>query len=1687
MAELGVGYISIVPEVSKISPGIQKALDGTQPAAEKSGQGIGNRLSSGIGKVLKTSVVGVGAAAGAGLGAAVTKGIGRLQGIENAESKLRGLGHEAASVDSIMDNALTSVKGTSYGLEDAATIAASAVAAGIPPGKELERTLKLTGDAAAIAGTDLSTMGSIVNKVATSDMMQMDVANQMMDAGIPILQMVAEEMGVTAEEARKMASDGKISFEIFQNALEAGVSGAALEAGNTTQGAFKNMGAAAGRLGATLAGPFYDQATGAFSGVTDALDSMNDRAKPVMEAFGSWLAGTGIPNLKQFGSSVTEAFSEMTKSSKVATLVKATGDAFAGMFEAGKGLAPVVGNIAVSLGEASAALGISGWQLFLTTLEGVSNVAKAVTPPLETISNFMSEHPAIVTAAVGAWTGFKTIPGIVNRLGGGINSVKTATDPAFSSMRDFGSSVSEAYGYARAANPEMSRFGAALTVVGGKGGVASYGLDKFRGGIGSVIDMLGGPWGVAMMGAGAVIAGVSSASNRASDSQEKLAGASRETEKAQAGLQAALAGTTGELGEQGVAAAAALAKAELTKFTAVGEQMEGFISKTHDLSDAFSMSAEELRNHNREMRDTGAAYDVLVDEADRMGLSMEDVNRVVGEGGSEFIILQSRLRGAGDSGNRAADELQKVRDEVQRSIDAARRVSPAFGAAAEAVDTLADSSSSADDKLSALQSMMQLMGLAPKDAAAATMEAAEAIDELAEKAAEAADATKGMGSELIGADGWLEPTSENARELAGELTSMSEELQKVAINGGDTKGTFDQMGPVLDSLAEKYGLTGDQMDELREKYGLMPDTIETLVKLEGAEGAEADMFKVAAAVAASPDEKSIEVQLEDEDSLDRLRSFGFEVQDLKDGNVRVNLEDDLAREKVAWLIENEFPKLDLATPTAQANLRVDELMFKKDYAQYQLDVLDTQRPMPWADMEIGSLHTKQIDALNQVGLLDGQTPTPDAYMNIDQLSAEQQTALAQVFDLAGQKPTPVADLTTDSLHSKKNTAKSATDDLNSQRPEPIADLNNDGVRTGANESKSWIDSIKGKTVSVIFRAVYEGFKSLTGGDDGGYTGGHFDGASFRHRFAGGGQVPRGLGRHGGYRLPKTGPGTDVLDGFTAFNSDMVPSARLDAGEWVINGRSSDKYDRELREINRGTFPKLPGYADGGRAHADEIDSFVRGNSVRGHRASRPLEGSPYVWGGINWGDCSGAMAAIARFAVGLAPFAARFATGNQREALSSMGFTMGKGPEGSLRFGWLNGGLGGGHTSGTLPNGVNVEMGGGRGNGQYGGNAAPAHHPQYTAHAYLPVPTSYAVAGIEGADFNVPSNRTYGADGSDSEGFSEIPASNRRAITGGGATRSTAGTSGSTADKGPTSWSEVVGLAASEFASGQVKDALGVFGIPDSPPALQAYREWEQSQAEMRSMAAEPEVATASPTADTPRSTAASGAHQTPASQPPPNLDMPDSINRTVKIAYDPTGGAKQWTSVVEMALQKLGISSAHVGRTIDQISIESGGDPNAQNNWDSNAAAGDPSIGLLQVIKSTFQAYRAKDLPDDQRHPLANIYAAANYAQSRYESLDSIWPTRNGYATGGWVKGVGNAVADAIPAMVSNGEFVVRGSRAALYGPILEQINGDRPVAPAPKRRRDGDIHIHGADAAEVMRRLAAQQKKESMQFTGG
>ena len=232
----------------------------------------GNLISSAVTKGLSTVWTGIKNISSAIGGLAIQGGFDRAMNIENAEFKLKGLGHSAEEVEEIMDNALKSVKGTAYGLDDAATVAASAVAAGVKPGQDLERTLKLVGDAAAISGRDMISMGAIFNKVAAAGKMTGEELNQLTDAGIPMLQLLADNLGLTTEEVRDLVSAGEIGFDEFRDAIEKGMGGAALTMGQTFSGALANTKAAMSRLGKTFMDPFLKGMTPALGTLTEIID-----------------------------------------------------------------------------------------------------------------------------------------------------------------------------------------------------------------------------------------------------------------------------------------------------------------------------------------------------------------------------------------------------------------------------------------------------------------------------------------------------------------------------------------------------------------------------------------------------------------------------------------------------------------------------------------------------------------------------------------------------------------------------------------------------------------------------------------------------------------------------------------------------------------------------------------------------------------------------------------------------------------------------------------------------------------------------------------------------------------------------------------------------------------------------------------------------------------------------------------------------------------------------------------------------------------------------------------------------------------------------------------------------------------------------------------------------------------------
>lgn len=445
MAELGVAYLSVIPETSKFAPTMRKALGKSSGVGDQAGRSIGGRISQTMGKTLKVGAASAFAGAAAVGGAALVKGFQRLEAIDSAKAKLAGLGHSAQSVNTIMDSALKSVKGTAFGMGEAASLAGTLVASGIKPGKDLEKTLSLVGDSATIAGRDLGEMGLVWAQVASKGKLTGEDAMQFMEAGIPVWQLVAKEMGVTAAEAQDMASKGQVSFEVFRSAMEGGLGGAALKSGQTFTGAMKNVGAALSRIGASFLESAFQQMPQIFGAATSALDGLAGPAERAGKVLGDTLAGAirGVQDVirgfrsevtlvRDMGNpffalgqwaqgavgAVTAAFNGFTGNKVIrdmGTPAFELGQMFRSvvdpavefgkaLFDLGRGLAPVAVELAKFAGQVTI---VSTFTLLKVTLEALTPIIKALTGWVERNQGVVEALGKAVLIGVAAFKAYK--------------------------------------------------------------------------------------------------------------------------------------------------------------------------------------------------------------------------------------------------------------------------------------------------------------------------------------------------------------------------------------------------------------------------------------------------------------------------------------------------------------------------------------------------------------------------------------------------------------------------------------------------------------------------------------------------------------------------------------------------------------------------------------------------------------------------------------------------------------------------------------------------------------------------------------------------------------------------------------------------------------------------------------------------------------------------------------------------------------------------------------------------------------------------------------------------------------------------------------------------------------------------------------------------------------------------------
>lgn len=467
--DIGVVYVHVEPSGKGFGKSIEGDIgDAVDRASAKSSGSLITKIGSAFGKVGKIGTGAIATITGGITALAAKGGFTRALNIENAQAKLKGLGHDSASVTEIMNDALASVKGTAFGLGDAATVAASLSASGIKEGDQLTKVLKTVADTAQISGRSLTDIGTIFGSVAARGKLQGDDMLQLMSSGIPVLQMLGKHLNKTSAEVSDMVSDGKIDFQTFADAMQEGLGGAAQSAGTTFAGALANVKAALSRLGETAATPVLNGLRGLFNQAIPLIDSFAAAVSPTLEKVGAGLQ----KGLEQAIPTVTAFFDKLGKSQTVQQFASYLASLKDDLKELGSSLSGAAGAIWNVISEPLSELyNQAKGQLpaiadgFKTLLHAVSGLLDYVSAHADSIIPLAKGIAAFILASKGisaVSAGFKALPAALD----GISRSATGITTAAKGISGFVNLATDLGGIGPALKATAGNFGIVQTAVG---------------------------------------------------------------------------------------------------------------------------------------------------------------------------------------------------------------------------------------------------------------------------------------------------------------------------------------------------------------------------------------------------------------------------------------------------------------------------------------------------------------------------------------------------------------------------------------------------------------------------------------------------------------------------------------------------------------------------------------------------------------------------------------------------------------------------------------------------------------------------------------------------------------------------------------------------------------------------------------------------------------------------------------------------------------------------------------------------------------------------------------------------------------------------------------------------------------------------------------------------------------------
>lgn len=181
-------------------------------------------------------------------------------------------------------------------------------------------------------------------------------------------------------------------------------------------------------------------------------------------------------------------------------------------------------------------------------------------------------------------------------------------------------------------------------------------------------------------------------------------------------------------------------------------------------------------------------------------------------------------------------------------------------------------------------------------------------------------------------------------------------------------------------------------------------------------------------------------------------------------------------------------------------------------------------------------------------------------------------------------------------------------------------------------------------------------------------------------------------------------------------------------------------------------------------------------------------------------------------------------------------------------------------------------------------------------------------------------------------------------------------------------------------------------------------------------------------------------------------------------------GGTAQYVPIVRQVLHDMGenFGSPMIATVMRRMRQEdSSGNLGAVNRTDSNARAGHPSVGLMQVIRGTYGTYHKRPqyhpsgpfVEGVNINPYDNIWAGLNYGRHTYGSIAAAMNKKGGYKNGGVIPGFARG---AIIRHTSGGTLaqVGEGRHDEAIVPLPHSWRSD---VSQPKDAAGNVINIHG------------------------